>query len=284
MKIVSWNVENALRCLPALPAIVERLGSPDVLCLQELRIRHADEDAIGALRAALSGYRCHYALARDPHNVTFRGGRMYGVATFVRGRWSAEVPAWDREGRLVVVRKPGLAVVNVYAVNGAAKPFFDEDGRVAGDRHAFKRRFQMRVMDLGCELRESGGVVMAGDWNVSPTPLDTHPRLRTEEPHARARAELHERLHAEGFVDIWRTRHPGERAYTWFNRRARGLDAARVDYILVSENLVSRVDAADILDLLPCSDHAPIRVALSTPRTVNRARTGSTASAGGFRP
>jgi len=79
MKLVSWNVENALRCLSELPAIVEDLGRPEVLCLQ---------------------------------------GRMYGVATFVQGRWKAEVAEWDREGRVVVVRKPGLAVVNVCAVNG----------------------------------------------------------------------------------------------------------------------------------------------------------------------
>ena len=282
MKIVSWNVENALACLPALPAIVEHFGSPNVVCLQELRIRAQDDEAIRALRSALPDYRCHYALARDPRNVTFRGGRRYGVATFVRGRWSGEVPAWDREGRIVVVRKPGLAVVNVYAVNGTSKPYFDEDGRIAGDRHAFKRRFQMQVIDLGRELRQHGSVVMAGDWNVSPTRLDTHPRLRTEEPHARARAELDERARAEGFVDIWRAHHPNERAYTWFNRRARGLDAARVDYVLVSEDLVARVDAADILDLLPASDHAPIRVTLRMP-SLNRARTGLSASGGGFR-
>lgn len=29
---------------------------------------------------------------------------MYGVATFVQGRWRAEVPEWDLEGRVVVVR------------------------------------------------------------------------------------------------------------------------------------------------------------------------------------
>jgi len=33
MKVISWNVQNALRCLPALPAIVEALGTPEVLCL-----------------------------------------------------------------------------------------------------------------------------------------------------------------------------------------------------------------------------------------------------------
>jgi exonuclease III len=49
---------------------------------------------------------------------------------------------------------------------------------------------------------------------------------------------------------------------TWFNRRARGLDAARVDYVLVSSDLVSRVLAAGILDLLSWSDHAPVVVEL----------------------
>jgi len=264
MKIVSWNIDNALRCLTRLPQVVEQLGSPEIVCLQELRIRHQDEAAVRSLQTALPGYNCHYALPRDTRNVTFRGGRMYGVATFVRGRWRGDVPAWDFEGRVVVVSRPGLAVVNVYAVNGTAKPYFDETGHVAGNRHELKRRFQMQVMDLGRRLREQGSVIMAGDWNVSRTAEDTHPRLRTEEPHARARAELNDLLTVEGFVDIWRQRHPNERAYTWFNRKARGLDAARVDYILVSNDLVPAVLTADILELLPWSDHAPVRVELQT--------------------
>ena len=260
MKVISWNVENALRCVPALPAIAEELGRPEVLCLQELRVRKHDAQAISVLQSALPGYRCHYSLPRDPRNATFRGGRMYGVATFVQGRWRAEVPEWDLEGRVVVVRRQGLAVVNVYAVNGTSKPYFDDAGCIAGDRHALKRRFQSSVMELGRELRKEGAVIMAGDWNVSRTAQDTHPRLRTEEPHARARAEFNARMVAEGFVDIWRERHPTERAYTWFNRRARGLDAARVDYILVSSELALRIRAADILALLPWSDHAPVVV------------------------
>jgi exodeoxyribonuclease III len=260
MKVISWNVENALRCLPALPATVEELGRPEVLCLQELRIRASDGPAIGALEQALPGYRCHHSLPRDPRNVTFRGGRMYGVATFVQGRWRAEAPAWDREGRVVMVRRRRLAIVNVYAVNGTSKPYFDAAGRIVGDRHELKRRFQSSVMDLGRELKQQGAVLMAGDWNVSRTAQDTQPRLRTEEPHARARAEFNARIADEGFVDIWRERHPTERAYTWFNRRARGLDAARVDYVLVSSDLAVRVRAAEILDLLPWSDHAPVIV------------------------
>jgi exodeoxyribonuclease-3 len=260
ISVVSWNVENALRCMRELPGIAGEFGTPDVVCLQELRIRAQDDASVRALEHALPGYRCHYALPRDPRNVTFRGGRMYGVATFVRGRWRAEVPAWDLEGRIVVVRRARLAIVNVYAVNGTAKAWFDEAGRVAGDRHQFKRRFQASVMDLGRALRRHAGVVMVGDWNVSRTALDTWPRLRTEQPHSLARAELNARMLADGFTDIWRERHRNERAYTWFNRRSRSLDAARVDYILVSEDLAARVVAADILERLPWSDHTPVRV------------------------
>jgi exodeoxyribonuclease III len=266
MKIVAWNIENALPRLSLLPEIVRALGDPDVLCLQEVRIRAKDAEAVAALGHALPGYRCHHSLARDARNVTFRGGRMYGVATYVRGRWRAEVPEWDLEGRVVVVRKRGLAVVNVYAVNGTSKPYFDANGRVSGDRHQLKRRFQSKIMDLGAQLRREGGVIIAGDWNVSRTKQDTYPRLRTEEPHASARAELNARIAEDGFVDIWRERNPETRAYTWFNKRSRGLDAARVDYILVSDDLVPRVRGAEILDLLPWSDHAPITVEIALSR------------------
>jgi exodeoxyribonuclease III len=264
MRLVWWNIETLARRLAELPAVVAALGTPDVLCLQELRIRAQDTDDVAALERALPGYRCHHSLPRDPHNVTFRGGRAYGVATFVHGRarMRAEVPDWDREGRVVVTRLAKLSIVNLYAVNGTAKPYYDADGRVAGDRHAFKRRFQRSVLDLAAALRAHGGVIAAGDWNVSRTALDTHPRLRTEEPHARARAELNALLERLELVDIWRHLHPGERAYTWFNPRARGLDAARVDYIVLSPDLVPRVRAASILERHPWSDHAPIALEL----------------------
>lgn len=260
LKIIAWNVETLARRLPELPAITRALGDPDVLCLQEVRIRERDRDDVAALERALPGYRCFHSLARDPHNVTYRGGRAYGVATYVKGRASGAVPAWDREGRVVVVNRGQTAIVNVYAVNGTSKPYFDEAGKPSGDRHAFKRALQRRIFELGRELGPR--VVMAGDWNVSRSKLDTHPRLRTEPPHAQARAELEALLDQTGFVDIWRARNPDATGYTWFNPRARWLDAARVDYVLVSKALVPQVRDAAICDKQPWSDHRPISLTL----------------------
>ena len=137
---------------------------------------------------------------------------MYGVATFVRGRWRGRCPRGTSKGALSSFASAALRSSISMRSTARRSPTSTRAGRVAGDRHELKRRFQSSLMDLGGATRGEGGVIMAGDWNVSRSALDTHPRLRTEEPHARARAELNARLTRGGFVDIWRERHPNERA------------------------------------------------------------------------
>jgi exodeoxyribonuclease III len=277
MRIVSWNIENLTRWLDdrvGFEAQVAVLGEPDVLCLQEVRLRPNDVALIARARTLLPDYDCALSLCDDPRNVTFRGGRAHGVTTYVHrdcGEITTASPDWDREGRVVVtaLSRHRLAIVNLYAVNGTAKPYRDPiTGEPAGDRHAHKRRFQDRLLALGGELRKHAGVVMIGDWNVSRSAIDVTPRLRTEEPHALARAQLNERLERDGWVDAFRQRHPDARAYTWFGRTRTGrLDAARVDYAIVSAELWPSVESAEILDdarVRPGSDHAPVRIDLTT--------------------
>ncbi len=276
-RVVSWNVENLVPWLaagapPLLARLVDDLGSPDALCLQEIRIRPTDADLIDGLKSAVPGYLCGFSLCRDRENVKFRGGRAHGVATFIRDTHApleTIAPGWDREGRVVVTRLSarGLSIVNLYAVNGTSRPYYDHDlQRIGGDRHAFKRRVQDRLFELARDLESAGGVVLAGDWNVSRSAVDTHPRLRTEPPHAQARAELNQHIAGGGLVDAYRHCRPDERGYTWFNPRARNhLDAARVDYILVSASLVPAIRDATILPAppgYPATDHVPIALEL----------------------
>lgn len=276
---MSFNIENIVPYLGAdsgghglLPQVARRLGMPDVLCLQEIRLRPVDTGMIARARAALEGYDCELALSDDPRNASFRGGRTHGVATYVRGALGAghQRLDWDREGRVLITRLPRheLAVVNVYAVNGTDKPYFDHElGRVFEDRHAFKRRFNQRLQQACAGLREEGlSLLLIGDWNISRTALDTFPRLRSEGPHALARAQFNERFIPElDVVDVFRELHPDERAYTWFNRRTPPgrLDAARVDFALLSRSLLLRVRSAGIFDAPEdrfASDHAPLYV------------------------
>jgi len=276
LRLVSWNIENLGPWLVGgtrdLRAHWKALGAPDILCLQEVRVRASDEPAIVSMEHALPGFRCFHSLNRDLRNAGFRGGRAYGVATYVReGIAARQVPFhWDLEGRIVatLLTSRRIALVNVYAVNGTSRPHWDHDsGGYSGDRNAFKQAFIERLgHDLSREPFADRKFLLAGDWNVSRARIDITPRLRTEEPHATARRRFNEEfMPMLDVVDVFRERHPDARAYTWFNRRSRRLDAARVDYVLVSRSLAPRVVAATIEDdpaLRAHSDHAPVAIEL----------------------
>jgi exodeoxyribonuclease-3 len=278
LRIVSWNIENLTPWLDGdrLAGQHARLGHPDVLCLQEVRIRPGDRDAVARMQTALPGHACVSALNRDPRNGGFRGGRAYGVALYVR---EALAPValtfdWDREGRIAIAHlaTAGITIGNVYAVNGTARPHFDhERAAVHGDRNAFKQAFIERLGGELAALQAHGlPLLLAGDWNVSRSRIDATPRLRTEEPHATARRRFNEEfIDGLDLVDVFREHHPETRAYTWFNRRARRLDAARVDFILCSRALASEVVACGIdeaPDARPGTDHAPAWVELNARR------------------
>lgn len=259
MHIISWNAEDLRRHLDRLPELTAGLGDPDVLCVQEVRVREGDVEGRARIEAALPGWTCGLSLNHDDRNATFRGGRTYGVATYVRDTWKPRhrTLPWDREGRVLVSEVGPFVIVDVYAVNGTSKPYFDHvAGATVGTRFDFKRAFQRALFEELAALGERA--IAIGDWNVSQAAIDTHPRLRTEEPHARARAELAALMQANGFVDAWRALHPTTRGYTWFNPRARRLDAARVDFALVPKTLLPRVREAEILAPRAGSDHAAI--------------------------
>jgi exodeoxyribonuclease-3 len=287
LRFISWNIEDlapalgvatrARRARAHLVEIMQQLSWPDVLCLQEVRVRPRDAQLIALMERALPGYECHHALCDDPQNGRFRGGRAYGVATYVRRELAPTPmprPAWDREGRALALVLPeaSLLVLNVYAVNGSERPHYDHElGRVSGDRHEFKRRFQADLIAY-VQLQRAGQLLLLlGDWNVSRSALDTWPRLRTELPHALARAMFNDTLMpALDVVDAFRELHPDRRAYTWFNRLAPPgkLDAARVDFALVSRALLANVQRAEVL-AEPTerfhSDHAPVELLIGSP-------------------
>lgn len=144
--LLSWNVENLVPYLdgasdrPALRRVVAAVGRPAIVCLQEIRVRPRDTALVDAMTRALPGYDCQF-----------------------------------REGRVVLTELPArrLLAANVYAVNGTAKPYFDhERGRIVGDRHAFKRRFNRRLMRALLAERARGlDLLLVGDWNISRTRL-----------------------------------------------------------------------------------------------------------------
>ena len=73
-------------------------------------------------------------------------------------------------------------------------------------------------------------------------------------------------LLASGFIDTWRSLHPGEAKYSWWSYRmgARERNVGwRIDYFLVSDSLRDKIAGADILNDVFGSDHCPVELELN---------------------
>lgn len=213
-------------------------------------------------------YSAHFSLPRDRHNARGpRGnGKVYGVCTLVRSDIVAlsEKDAitmemdWDLEGRVLLTLVPSpsspssspslskaLAVFNVYAVNGTTNPHKDSStGTIIGDRHARKRHFHTLLASSIRSYKEQGyQVVVAGDLNISRTPLDSFPALRLGADHVENRADFEEKfMKAEGglgMVDSFRHLRGQEQKYTYRPPgKPWGAGMDRVDLILCSRNMI----------------------------------------------
>ena len=119
------------------------------------------------------------------------------------------------------------------------------------------------------ELDSKKPVIYCGDLNVAHQEIDLkHPKENRMNPGFtdQERGKMTELL-ASGMTDSFRYLHPEERdAYSWWsfrtNARARNV-GWRIDYFLVSDALLERIEAASIHPEVMGSDHCPVELVLS---------------------
>jgi len=106
-----------------------------------------------------------------------------------------------------------------------------------------------------------------GDFNVAHTPLDLA-RPAENAKHAAFGLDMRaafEKLLGLGLIDLWRQQHPSTLAYSYWDPRMRARRRNvgwRLDYCLVSEDLLPLMGEVSILGQMLGSDHAPISVSL----------------------
>jgi exodeoxyribonuclease-3 len=248
MKITTWNV-NGIRAAmgKGFSAWVQE-EKPDVLCLQEIK---AKPEQLTESQRDFTGYSVIWNPAERPG--------YSGVATFLRGEQVEALlgmneSRFDIEGRVIRTRHPGFLLYNIYFPNG-------QRGQ---DRVAFKLDFYSHLLEICDNLHSRGeSIILTGDFNTAHKPIDLRNPKENEKtsgflPEER---EWVDRYLEHGFVDIYRHLYPDKVQYTWWtyitNARARNV-GWRIDYFLVSKNLVPRVKDVIIRDEVPGSDHCPV--------------------------
>ncbi|MEK0085540.1 exodeoxyribonuclease III [Benzoatithermus flavus] len=249
--IATWNV-NSINA--RLSNVLEWLGAakPDVVLLQEIKCQDAafPREAIEDL-----GYQVATYGQKSYNGVAILS--RWPILDVVRG-----LPGepGDEQARYLEATVDGMRVASIYLPNG---------NPVGTEKFAYKLAWMERLRARAADLLESGApLVLGGDYNVIPEPIDCHDPKAWEgdalfRPESRRafRALLH-----LGLVDAFRALHPHEEhAYSFwdYQKGAFQLDhGIRIDHLLLSPAAADRLVACAI-DKEPrrrpkASDHTPV--------------------------
>ncbi|MDZ7744172.1 MAG: exodeoxyribonuclease III [Candidatus Saccharibacteria bacterium] len=281
MKLYSWNV-NGIRAVIKKGTFQDFVAQhqPDILCLQETKAEQ------GQAEIDLPDYEEYW------HSADKKG--YSGTAIFTKIKPLSiqnglpediikkyELAADDygdpnSEGRVITAEFDDFYVVTVYTPNSK-----DDLSRVPLRHKQWDPAFlaycksletgEIRLSEMHDTAAHHSGkpVVFCGDLNVAHTEDDL---ARPKENRGKKGFTDEERegfdnfIHA-GFIDTLRLFKQGNGHYTWWthwaNARARNV-GWRIDYVLVSEALKSRVKKAEIHADVMGSDHCPVSIELSS--------------------
>jgi exodeoxyribonuclease-3 len=251
VKLATFNINNVNRRLPNLLAWL-KAAKPDAVCLQELKAGQ-NQFPESALRDA--GYGAAWVGERTWNGVAILARKAEPVVI----RRALPGDARDVQARYIEAAVKGIVIACVYAPNGNPQP---------GPKFDYKLAWLARLRRHAATLYKSGApVVLAGDFNVAPTPIDIYPTRSWDkdalvQPESR---DAYAKLLRTGWTDAFRTLHGDERAYTfWDYKRNRWpRDAGlRLDHILLNPDLIPRLKKAGIDKAVRgedgASDHAPM--------------------------
>ncbi|HEX5168541.1 MAG TPA: exodeoxyribonuclease III [Cyclobacteriaceae bacterium] len=253
LNLVNWNV-NGIRSIIKKDFLKDvKMMNPDILCLQETKA--AQEEVKSALELlpdyemyvnsakARKGYSGTAILTKTkPLNVTFDMG----------------VEEHDQEGRVITAEYPDYSIATVYVPN-------------AGEglkRLDYRARWDEEFRKYLVTLNQKKPVIICGDLNVAHQPIDiarAKENYNKSAGYTQVEIDGFTKLLESGFVDVFRRLYPEEIKYTYwnylFNARARNV-GWRIDYFLVSEELISKVKDAPIYNQYLGSDHCPVGLML----------------------
>lgn len=251
MKIATWNV-NSIRA--RLPVALDWFDAakPDLALLQETKVVPEQFPVEPFEERGYNVAACGEA-----------GGRN-GVAILAKSpiedlRCTLPGDPEDQEARYIEAVVRDLRVASVYVPNGT---------KVGSERFAYKLAFLDRLRShVASLLEDEEPLIIGGDYNVAPTPLDVFDPALLEGTicyHPDERAKLRALLYL-GLYDAYRIVEPRTQAYSWWHYQGRAVKAnqgLRIDHLLLSPQAADRLDTCaidrDVRAAKVTSDHAPV--------------------------
>jgi exodeoxyribonuclease-3 len=254
MKIISWNV-NGIRAIAQKNFFTDiKTLDPDILCLQETK---AQDDQVAETLASLAGYHKYFNSAEKKG---YSGTSIISKTEPLLVTKGIGFDEHDNEGRVLCAEYEKFYLITVYVPNSGSDL----------KRLDYRQEWDLAFFNYLKNLEQKKPVIVCGDMNVAHRPIDlTHPKANYNKYAGYMQEEIDgmERFTQGGLVDSFRHFHPDKTgAYSWWSYRAGAREKNvgwRIDYFLVSENIMPQVISASIFNEVMGSDHCPVAIELS---------------------
>jgi exodeoxyribonuclease III len=255
VKIATFNINDVNKRLNNLLTWLSKTA-PDVVCLQELKAEHK---AFPEQELKRLGYQAVWQGERSWNGVAILSRDGSPVLTRSRLPGNPE----DRQARYIEAAVQGLLITSIYLPNGNPQP---------GPKFDYKLAWLERLTTHAAGLMATGiPVVLAGDYNVVPTPQDIYP-TRSLDNNALIQPESRQgfaRLLSQGWTDAMRKLYPEGPLWTfWDYKRERWPNdkGMRLDHFLLSPGMAERLVGGGVdrwvRGQTNASDHAPVWIEL----------------------
>ncbi len=264
MKIYSWNV-NGIRAVERKGAWADFINKhqPDVICIQETKA-HPDQVSEEMYKkypeynqywsaAEKRGYSgTAIFIKKHPQKV------IVGVSEKITKKFNLKDKYGDlsKEGRVLTVELKDFFIVSVYTPNAK-----DDLSRIP-----VRQEWDLMFLEYVKHLNNKKPVIFCGDFNVAHTKLDLARPKQNEGKKGFTQEERFgfEQFIKNRFIDVIRLFHKDEPGlYTWWSHWGKSRERNvgwRIDYVLISNNILSKIRSASVHQSVNGSDHCPVSI------------------------
>lgn len=253
MKCISWNVNGFRACIEKGFWDFVSSNDFDIIAIQEIKMQKEQLKLSNEQEKIYNNYNSYFHSA---NKAGYSGTLVLSKIKPINIYYDFEkikLEKHNQEGRVLTLEFNNFFFVNVYVPN--SQNFLA--------RLEYRRSFNEDFKKYLVKLKVEKEVIVCGDFNVAHQPIDIrNPNQNVNNPGF----SVYERLDFSslldsGFIDSFRYFNHNKVSYTWWSYRfsARTKNIGwRIDYFLVSENLVNKILNADIYNEILGSDHCPI--------------------------
>ena len=253
MRITTWNV-NGIRAAVKKELLKQiKKWNADIYCLQETK---AQDDQVAEALASVKGYKLY------SHSAVKKGYSGVAVLTKVeplKVSHGIGTEEHDQEGRVITLEFEKFQLINVYVPNSGS----------GLKRLDYRSTWDQAFANYLEKLKKVKPIIVTGDFNVAHEAIDlARPKSNYNKTSGYTQVEIDgmDLLLNVGLIDSFRKMYPDKVQYTFWSVRfgARAKNVGwRIDYFLIDENIMAKVDDSIIMDQELGSDHCPIELQIS---------------------